>query len=436
MSAAVTESPRTMLHAQVVVRSRTTAGRLVRFGTISVLLAAPLAFGATTVTASVLLAALSWMIALVWIAQSIRNEELSLSTWPVAIPAAALLAFTAVHWVTGLSASRDATQLEWLRWAGYIALAIAAGESFVTPARLARLAKALAVAGFLIATFALVQYATGNGKIYWLVEPSLGGWIFGPYVNRNHFAGLMELWIPIALGLALIPENTVMRRWLWCSMAMVMGAAVAMSGSRGGMLAVAVEVTLLTMFAAAFRGGRRALAGLVIALVVCGALVWSLDRGEVFERYKQSLGPQMLQQSEAGAYRLNAWRGSMEIFKQNWLLGTGLDTFAVHFPAVRDFSTDKIWTHAHNDFLQFAAETGVIGIGIALWILVAGGREAWGNIARTQSTAQGMILIGAACACVGFLVHGWLDFNFHVPANASSFAVLAAVLTRRGWDAD
>lgn len=434
MSAVVSEAPSAMLREQAATRSRTAVGRMVRVGTIVTLIAAPLAFGATTVVASIALVFVSWLIALLWITDSVRNEELSVSTWPVAAPALLLLAFTALHWATGVSANRDATQLEWLRWVGYIALAIAAGESFVTPNRLARLAKALAVAGFLIATFALVQYSTGNGKIYGLVEPSQGGWIFGPYVNRNHFAGLMELWIPIALGLALAPENSTLRRWLWCSMALVMGVAVAMSGSRGGMVAVAVEVLLLTMCAAAFRGGRRALAGLVVALLLCGVLVWSLDRGEVFERYKQGLGPHVLQQNEAAMHRMDAWRGSLEIFRQHWLAGAGLDTFVVHFPSVRAFPTDKIWTHAHNDILQFAAETGVIGIALALWMLLAGAREAWGNIKRTQATAHGMILIGAACACIGFFVHGWLDFNFHVPANASSFAVLAAVLTRRGWD--
>jgi CHASE2 domain-containing sensor protein len=73
---------------------------------------------------------------------------------------------------------------------------------------------------------------------------------------------------------------------------------------------------------------------------------------------------------------------------------------------------------------------------LAGWALVAGAREAWRNLQRTRGTATGALLAGVACACLGFLVHGWVDFNFHIPANAANFSVLAVVLTRRGWDED
>ena len=101
---------------------------------------------------------------------------------------------------------------------------------------------------------------------------------------------------------------------------------------------------------------------------------------------------------------------------------------------MRPFATDKIWSHAHNDWLQFLAETGVVGAALGLWILIAGGLQAWRNLKQTNGTATGAILIGMSTVCIGLMVHGWLDFNFHVPANAANFAVLAAVLTRRGWD--
>jgi O-antigen ligase len=408
-------------------------GRCVRAGVLVALVAAPLGFGATNPVVSLVLVGMAWLLFVAWLGDGIRSEGIGVTTWPVALPALLLVAFTSLHWVTGLSANPLATRLEWLRWLGYFALAVVAGESFVTLERLKGLVRTLAVAGLLIALLGITQYLTGSAKIYWLVEPTQGGWIFGPYVNRNHFAGLMELWIPMALALALVPDCTFGRRWLWSLVALTMTAAVAFSGSRGGILAVGFGILLFALAAAAWRG-RRAFVGLLVAVLLTAGVVWSLDRGEVFERYKQSLQPRLLKQDEASLNRMEAWLGSFEIFEAHWLTGTGLDTFVVHFPAVRRFWTDKVWTHAHNDFLQFAAETGVVGLFLGTWMLVAGAREAFRNLERTRGTATGALLVGMACGCAAFLFHGWLDFNFHVPANAASFTVLAAVLTRRGWD--
>lgn len=402
---------------------------------LGLLVLAPLGFGATSVRGSLLLTAGAWLVFLIWVVRVLSSERATWHSLVVTGPALLLLAFTAVHWVAPVSANPAATQLEWLRWVGVLALAVVAAESVLSATQLRRLCTVVACAGLLIALFAIAQYVTSNGKIYWLVEPSQGGWIFGPYVNRNHFAGLMELWIPVALGLALMPGNTFLQRWQWWAVALVMGIAVALSGSRGGVIAVGIELLLITFAAAALRGRRAVLAlGVAVALTVGAVAV--LGRGEIFEHYKQSLHIPRLHQEEAAALRIQAWRGSLEIFRQHPIAGSGLDTFVTHFPAVRSFATDKVWTHAHNDYLQFLAETGLIGAGLAGWILIAGTREAWRNLRRAHGTASGALLIGIACACIGFMVHGWLDFNFHVPANAANFAVLGAVLTRPNWDED
>lgn len=399
------------------------------------LVLAPLGFGATSVRGSLILAGSAWLVFMLWIAQGLRNRRWQLHSLSVTGPAFLLLAFTAVHWVAPISVNPPATQLEWLRWVGVIVVAFVAAESVLGASQLRRMCTVVAFAGLAIALFAITQYLTSNGKIYWLIEPSQGGWIFGPYVNRNHFAGLMELWIPVALGLALMPGNTFLQRGQWWLVALVMGTAVALSGSRGGVIAVGIELLLIAFAAAALRG-RRAVMALGVAVVLIFGAVTILGRGEVLERYKQSLGFPRLHQEEASALRIQAWRGSLEIFRQHPIIGSGLDTFVTHFPAVRSFSTDKVWTHPHNDYLQFLAETGLVGAGLAGWILFAGAREAWRNVRRTHGTASGALLIGIACACIGFMVHGWLDFNFHVPANATNFAVLGAVLARPNWDED
>ena len=399
-----------------------------------VLIAAPLAFGATSREAALILVATSWSLLLVWLMQCVLRGRLPVFGHPMFLPAVLLVAFTAMHWAAGISPAPVSTELEWLRWLGYIALAIAAAGSLDSPQSMRVFCAALAVAGFLIAAMGIAQYLTADGRLYWIWRPENGGRMFGPYLNRNHFAGLMVLWCPLALGMALLPEHRLAQRWFWAVLALVMGAAVVLSGSRGGAISLVVAVVAFTLLIAAQRAGKRAVLWLLAAMLFTLSAVLALERGELLERYEAVLRPHQYQQEDASSYRFAAWKDTFTLFRQTPVAGSGLDTFATRFPAVRGFSTDLIWTYAHNDFLQFLAETGVIGSLLALWMFGAGARETMRNLARTSGTAAGALLAAMAAGCIGFMAHGWLDFNFHIPANASNFAVLASVVSMRGWD--
>ncbi|HKO04554.1 MAG TPA: O-antigen ligase family protein [Candidatus Acidoferrales bacterium] len=412
----------------------TLTGRLVASGVCAVLIVAPLAFGATSRMTALILVAASWCLFLAWLIPGILRGRVPVMGHPMILPALALLAFTAVHWATGISPAPVASEIEWLRWVGYVALAIAAAGSVRTPLRLRTFCSVLAVAGFLIAAMGIAQYLTADGRLYWVWKLESGGRLFGPYVNRNHFGGLMELWCPLALGMAIVPEHRLAQRWFWSVLAVVMGGAVVLSASRGGALSLAVGVVAFALLIAGQRAGKRAVLWLLAAMFVTGGTIVSLDRGELLERYQAVLRPHMFQQEDATSYRFAAWKDTLTLLRETPVAGSGLDTFATRFPAVRSFATDLIWTHAHNDFLQFLAETGVIGGALALWMFVAGGREVAHNLRRTSGTATGALLAAMTAGCIGFLTHGWLDFNFHIPANASSFAVLAAIAAGRDWD--
>ena len=426
-------------HAEAwAVRERsavtTLAGRIAAGSVCAVLIAAPLAFGATSRFAALVLVAISWGIFALWSLDEILRGRLSLLGHPMALPAVVLLAFTTVHWVTEISPAPVASEIEWLRWVGYIALAMAAAGSVDTPRLLRTFCAALAVAGFLIAAMGIAQYLTADGRLYWTWKLENGGRMFGPYVNRNHFAGLMELLCPLALGLAVVPDYRLTQRWFWSVLAVVMGGAVVLSGSRGGTIALGLAVVVFALLIAAQRAGKRAVVWLLAAMFLTGGSVLALDHGELLARYESVLRPNQFQQEDAAAYRIAAWKDTLHLIRETPLIGSGLDTFATRFPAARSFATDLFWSHAHNDFLQFVAEAGLVGGLLAAWMLFAGGRETIHNLKRTSGTATGALLAAIAAGCIGFMAHGWLDFNFHIPANASCFAVLAALVAARGWD--
>lgn len=413
---------------------RFSVARWLRYAIPTLLVAAPLALGSTPLRFSFPLVALCWLFFLLWLADSLRLGSLRLAPHALLLPVGLLLVYTAIPWIGGFAANSGGARLEWLRWLAYASVAFVSVQVFNTPDRLRRLVKFAATGGFAVAAFAILQYLTAGGKIYWVIEPERGGWVFGPYVNRNHFAGLMELLMPLALGLALLWRNSLLHRLFWTCFALVMATSVMLSGSRGGFIGMAAGVAAFAFAAASMRGGRRVIIGLVVAVLITAGVALALDQGHTFDRYKSVLHPSTIQEEEASGKRLLAWRDTFTLIRQNWLVGSGLDGFVVLFPAVRSFYTDKIWTHAHNDFLQFLAETGLIGAMIGFWILYAGGREAIRNLARCRGSDTGILLAGVASGCVALLVHGLVDFNFHVPANAANFSVLAAVLTRRGWD--
>ena len=114
---------------------------------------------------------------------------------------------------------------------------------------------AVTVYALALAVFAIVQFFSSPGLIYWTVKPRWGGWVFGPYVNHNHYAGLMEMLIPLAAVYVLSRPPRHPARLLLGFAVCVAVASVLLSGSRGGLIALGAEVLILAAILAAPRGG-------------------------------------------------------------------------------------------------------------------------------------------------------------------------------------
>jgi O-antigen ligase len=97
------------------------------------------------------------------------------------------------------------------------------------------------------------------------------------------------------------------------------------------------------------------------------------------------------------------------------------------YPQFRSFYTRFFVNQAHNDYLQLLVETGLAGFGIALWFVVLTFRRARAKLENWTETANGTLTVAALLGCVGILVHGFLDFNLQIPANAALFYVLCAI---------
>ena len=278
--------------------------------------------------------------------------------------------------------------------------------------------------GFLVSLFAILQHVTSNGKLYWFREIRSGGLPFGPYVNRNHFAGFAELILPLAL-VPLVLGRVRRERWpIVALLAVLPIGALFLSASRGGMVSFAAELGVLALVMFLRRTmGKQMLAGVGVLLVALLLVSW-LGIGQILQR----LSTVQLLEVTAGkraSMRADTWR----IFLDHPLVGTGLGTLQVVYPPYETFYDGKIVNHAHNDYLEALAETGIAGGLCCAWFIGVLLAESVKRLRQLSNSFAGALQLSGLVACSGFLVHSLVDFNLHIAANALLFFLMAHLAT-------
>lgn len=387
-----------------------------------VLVFAPLAFGAVEPWSVFLLQCAMSVIALLLVAGALLNPPAAGALRSAAVlPAGLFIALVGAQTGFGLSLYRYATYVELLRVIAYGIGFVAALVVLRSSDRVRKFTLFLGIFGFALAVFAILQHFTSPDKLYWFRTPSQGGHIFGPYVNRNHYAGLMEMIIPFAVLGFLVPYTRKEKRTLMLFAASLMAASLVLSLSRGGTIALLVELLFLTAVLT-YRTRQRSAAWGVGALgVALIALVAWLGSSQVMERFA----------SFQDWMRLAIARDSLRMFSDHWLYGTGLATFPTVYPAYRSFSTDLFVNQAHNDILQLMVETGLPGLLLVTWFLVLVYRQALAKAQGWMTSWKGAGALAALTGVTGILVHSALDFNLRIPANALFFCVLCGVAAAR-----
>ncbi|HEX6881558.1 MAG TPA: O-antigen ligase family protein [Terriglobales bacterium] len=397
--------------------------------TIALIAFGPLAFGAVEAWAMFVLHVGSVLAFVLWTLSILTAQRPQIELQLIHLPPFAFACIIIGQIFLGGSAYRHETVTQFMNFVAYGLVFLVATDVFRNEREARWLCLTLAVLGFSLALLGSVQEFTAGGKLYWVRSPRFGGPIFGPYVNRNHYAGAMELLFPFALMSAFKPSIAGAKRILLGFAAVLMIATVFLCGSRGGFICVVLQV----FFVGVLLFWRSRHVGLVLALTLVFILTAAFGTWLGSDRLIGRLGEV---QNEGG--RLQLVKDSMQMFEQRPLVGWGLGTFPVVYPKFRSFATDFYVNEAHNDFVQLLVETGIIGfsVGIGLLILVFrnGLRQVQGTVFGSWRTvAVSAALIGV----VGLSIHSLFDFNLQIPANALLFYVLCAVAgSARQEDAD
>lgn len=400
-------------------------GDIVLYGTFILLMGGPLAFGAVEPWSIFLLQTGALILTLLWLAKQWLDEEITLTWNPLFPPMFAFAALILLQIVFHRSAYLHDTIAGAMLYVTYGMLCFLATQTLIRTSQARRIAVILALYGFVLAAFALLQGISPNGRIYWTRVPRMGGWIYGPYVNHNHYAGIMEMLVPVPLVLAfsrLVPEKA---RTIAGIAASIMVATIFLSGSRGGMIAIFAELAVLaTVLLRQKRNLRIAIATGAFAVVLISLLSW-LGGKELTARVSSISSETRTEIS--GGMRLSIARDAFRMFRHKPLLGWGLHTFPVVYPQFRSFYTNFFINEAHNDYMQLLTELGVLGFGVMVWFLVLLYRRALRKIANWTSQVTGALALACMLGVTGILVHSFFDFNLQIPANAAWFYVYCSL---------
>jgi hypothetical protein len=305
--------------------------------------------------------------------------------------------------------------------------------------------------GLCVAVIAIVQKAVlGDGawdgmKIYgvWAPQEKLTT-PFGPFVNKNHFAGWMLMALPTALGYLLAQAEVGLRyvrpgwryRLLWLSSQqggrfqiaafsiIVMAVSLMMTRSRSGVACFGMAMAIAVVAALRhYRSTRARLAVLAsLGLLILVPVLWA--NSNVATRFSR--------QDESLRLRLGIWGDTRRIIHDFPVAGIGLDSLADAMQVYQTVHRDQFVRQAHNDYLQVAAEGGwLVGLPAAatLFLVVIAIRRRYA--AGDDDPATSWIRFGAVTGLAAIALQSLVEFSLQMPGNAVTFVVLVAIALHR-----
>ena len=302
-------------------------------------------------------------------------------------------------------------------------------------------ARTISAVGVALALVGLIHGRTFNANIYGFWTPSTpGGSSFGPFVNRNHFAGWMLMGLPVALGLLCGELSQAMQRvkpnWrdrlLWFSSpaanrlvllavaVFVMALSLIWTMSRSGIVALCVAIGTSAAFALRRQPKTRWLLTFSAAAAAAIAIVAWVGADQIVSRFTAS--------NWAGfSGRLGAWSDAIHIAQRFRLVGTGLNTYGVATHIYQEHDLARHYSQAHNDFLQLYAEGGwllTLPAAACLAALIVAVRR---RLVEDTTSESHWLRIGAVTGLMAIGLQELVDFSLQMPGNAALFAVLCAI---------
>jgi O-antigen ligase len=397
----------------------------IRLGTCVLIAVAVLSFGGVESWGNAALEVGAALLFVLWAVLATLSRRAEMFWNWLFIPVFGVGVIAIVQYAFGASVYPYLTKIELLRWSAYALLFSLAVQSFQRKKHIKQFIWFLLSLGFVVSLFGLVQYFTFNGKLYWCVYLPAGVSPFGPFVNPNHFAGFVELIAPLGLAMLFFPSHRREEVPLLLLFTIVPIGAVFLSASRAGIIVVVLEFALLAFLSQVHRTRRkRLLRAAAIGLLAGGMILW-LGVTKALERFEL-----LAQEGVSRELRVAMDKDTWRIFEDHPLTGTGLGTLVAVYPRYASFYNGTTVDHAHNDFLELLADTGLVGGVCGALFIGLLFRRGFANFQVAAGGSARALVAGPLVGCAGMLLHSFADFNLHIPSNALIFLLLASLATK------
>ncbi len=321
--------------------------------------------------------------------------------------------------------------------------------------RLVVLAFTLVLSGLFQAFYGSMMTLSGMEYGFFLKKEAYVGFATGTFVNRNHLAGYLEMTLAVGIGLLLASwtSNEKIRTWrqrvrslvtlllstklLLRLMLAIMVIALVLTRSRMGNTAFFASMMIagllsLIIFRAQTGSVREMFAKretrstviLLTSLMVIDLFIVGTWFGveKVVARIEQS-------SVSHDADRIEVSRSTLNLLKDYPIVGSGGGSFHAAYSRYRPETVVSYYDHAHEDYLEFAAETGLVGLGLLGMTVLMSLWAALTALYRRRDPLMRGMAFASVMGTIALLIHSTVDFNLQIPSNAAMFMVILAL----GW---
>jgi O-antigen ligase/tetratricopeptide (TPR) repeat protein len=343
-------------------------------------------------------------------------------------------------WMT-LSIHPAATLLEFFRWSSYAAFYVLTIQLLRQGDRIRKTVITITIFGALLSFSSILQFYLTDDLALWFRHVPRNSLIVGPYICHNHYAGLMEMMFPVVLGLfffhrprtrnlslikgiaEILSQEKANIHILIGTTALLIATSVFVSLSRGGMLSLSLSLVFFTylIFRRKISQSNAILIAVIIFLTTLsvGWFGWN-DIIERFSHLKNAEG--IIHDS-----RLSFWKDTIRIIQDFIVTGAGIGSFSDIYPSYQSITGDFLVNHAHNDYLELAAEGGIVGFALAASFVITLFVKTYRAFLSRKDAYAVYLYMGSITGIIALLIHSFFDFNLHVGANGLWFFFLAGL---------
>lgn len=340
--------------------------------------------------------------------------------------------------LVSLSFDKKATLTEFFRIISYAFFYVLTVELLAKKDLLKKTVAVVVVFASLLSFQGILQHILSNGKIFWIRELTQGGTPFGPYVNRNHYAGLVEMIFPLVLSLFLFYKPRVQSKSfreriseignlqmtnlyiLLGFSAVLIATTIFLTLSRSGIVSLCLSMVVFGWLFFKRKADRKRgviiIAIFILIVLSVGWFGWEpiIDR---FEKVRNAQG-------DISEQRLAIWNDSKNIVKDFPVTGTGFGNFVNVYPTYRTIEGDGVVDHAHNDYIEIVSGGGFVALFLSAWFLLSVLIRSYTVFLKRHETYSVYLFVGSVTGIISLLFHSLTDFNLHIGANGLYFFFL------------